>query len=100
MPFGKHKGKEVSEVPKGYLRWLRKNADLFGSLASEVDAVLGEEPPVDLNTLAEAIVGTWPDEEHKPISGYAGKDYNPDEHGIRVWNVEDYQRYREEQPGA
>ena len=25
MPFGKHQGKKLSEVPKGYIRWLQEN---------------------------------------------------------------------------
>lgn len=27
MPFGKHKGKKMSDVPSGYLRWCEKNFD-------------------------------------------------------------------------
>lgn len=82
MPFGKHKGKEVSEVPKGYLRWLLNNGELYGSLASEIASVLGEESSelsenerVDRakerttkrlsdEDLAMKIVGTW---EEQPI---------------------------------
>ena len=28
MPFGKHQGKKLSEVPKGYIRWLQENEAL------------------------------------------------------------------------
>lgn len=41
MPFGKHKGKHVSTLPKSYLRWLRQNVELKGELAAAVDAALG-----------------------------------------------------------
>ncbi len=25
MPFGKHQGKELGDVPKGYIQWLHKS---------------------------------------------------------------------------
>lgn len=28
MPFGKHKGKSLEDVPSGYLRWALENADI------------------------------------------------------------------------
>lgn len=36
MPYGKHKGKPLSECPRQYLLWLSKQ--LAGSLAKEADA--------------------------------------------------------------
>ena len=27
MPYGKFKGKEIHEIPSGYLRWLAQNFD-------------------------------------------------------------------------
>lgn len=32
MPFGKHRGEEISELPDEYLAWLFENADLYGAL--------------------------------------------------------------------
>lgn len=40
MPFGKHCGEDIADIPTGYLRWLRDNADLYGELADEVQAEL------------------------------------------------------------
>jgi len=40
MPFGKHKGMELEELPRPYLVWLRKNVQLFGQLQAEVEAIL------------------------------------------------------------
>jgi hypothetical protein len=40
MPFGKHCGEDIADIPTGYLRWLRDNTDLYGELADEVEAEL------------------------------------------------------------
>ena len=40
MPFGKHAGKELCEVPRQYLRWLRRQPTLGAWLAKEIDEVL------------------------------------------------------------
>ena len=45
MPFGKHKDKELTEIPRGYLRWLRQQDWLGGWLARAVDEALGLAPP-------------------------------------------------------
>ena len=42
MPFGKHKDKELSEVPKRYLRWLRSQEWIGGWLATAVDQMLSD----------------------------------------------------------
>jgi hypothetical protein len=45
MPFGRHKDKELTRIPKTYLRWLHKQEWLQGSLAAAVAEVLGEKAP-------------------------------------------------------
>jgi len=45
MPFGKHKDKELTELPRGYLRWLRGQDWVSGWLAQAVDEALGLAPP-------------------------------------------------------
>ena len=44
MPFGKHKDRELTELPRGYLRWLRQQDWLGGWLAQAVDEALGLAP--------------------------------------------------------
>lgn len=44
--FGKHKGKDISEVAKedaGYLNWMRKNMDLDEDLKYSLDKALGSQ---------------------------------------------------------
>jgi len=41
MPFGKHKGVALDEVPRGYLRWLHRKGDMQLDLALSVKEVLG-----------------------------------------------------------
>ena len=44
IPFGKHKGKEIEEIPSDYLRWLidqdfieeEKHAELYESIEEEI----------------------------------------------------------------
>lgn len=36
MPFGKHKGLEISNVPSGYLRWMLENVKLYGKLRAAI----------------------------------------------------------------
>ena len=40
MPFGKHKGEPVCELPVDYLSWLYENADLRGGLLAAVESAL------------------------------------------------------------
>lgn len=40
MPFGRHKSKRISSIPKQYLRWLCKNVKLAGQLKKEVEQEL------------------------------------------------------------
>lgn len=47
MPFGKNKDEELTEIPKGYLRWLHSQKWLKGPLAAAVDEALGEKAPED-----------------------------------------------------
>ena len=38
MPFGKHEGEEVEDLPDGYLKWLAHNVDMWDDLREAVDA--------------------------------------------------------------
>lgn len=37
MPWGKHKGEDIEDIPSGYLRWLAENCqdDLIATLADD-----------------------------------------------------------------
>ena len=43
MPFGKHKGELVCELPYNYLGWLYENAELKGGLLAAVETALENE---------------------------------------------------------
>jgi hypothetical protein len=44
MPFGKHKGRELTEIPPDYLEWIATNLTITGDLADEIYRVLGTGP--------------------------------------------------------
>jgi uncharacterized protein (DUF3820 family) len=61
MPFGKHQGKDLTEIPKGYLRWLRRQDWVGGWLVHAVDQVLDgkQEPQPSRDDLVHQIVKPW-----------------------------------------
>lgn len=71
MPFGKHHGVPLDEVPKGYLRWLKENVPLRTSLARAVEAVLAGHPAPeeeeDDDTKANRIVRSWTPAEVREV---------------------------------
>jgi uncharacterized protein (DUF3820 family) len=50
MPFGRYKDREITAVPRGYLRWLRDNVPLEPPLAYFVNCVLNKQS-IDLNAV-------------------------------------------------
>lgn len=44
MPFGRHKGKRLDQIPRGYLRWAQANVEMSGWLKTAVDAVVAGKP--------------------------------------------------------
>jgi hypothetical protein len=75
MPFGKHKGTKLEEVPKHYLLWILDNCDMKSpTLKSEIEKILGlqaEERP--------AVKPSVPD--LKPIYRRMASKYHPDRGG-------------------
>jgi hypothetical protein len=56
MPFGKHAGVELPDVPRPYLRWLRRQPWLGTWLAKEIDDELSEEAAAsDEGSFEEAL---------------------------------------------
>ena len=50
MPFGKHKGTAINEIPTRYLRWLLRNTDISGDLKQAVEYTISGKPiPLSLN---------------------------------------------------
>lgn len=78
MPFGRHKGRPLSEIPSEYLSWLLRECDLRPWLHDAVEAELQDRvsgfrqehdhPPVALDT----IITQWHRElvkRHHPDRG-------------------------------
>jgi uncharacterized protein (DUF3820 family) len=40
MPFGKHKGEKLEDVPVDYIEWALENCDLRPALQAEMEAQL------------------------------------------------------------
>lgn len=65
MPFGKHKGVEMSALPEEYLRWIVKNFDP-GDIREEAQRILSspefkqERQSMDLEAEANRILGEKP----------------------------------------
>jgi hypothetical protein len=59
MPFGKHKGQDLKDIDRKYLRWLLNNVTLYPDLKSAVRKVLGGAipEPFDSNKEIEDMFG-------------------------------------------
>lgn len=62
MPFGKHKDKDLAEIPKGYLRWLTRQEWVGAWLLHAVAEALGE-------TVADKPKDPWTPSEGEPWEG-------------------------------
>lgn len=59
MPFGKHVGVELTEVPRPYLRWLRGQTWLGVWLVREIDDVLNGNVVPSSDESFEEILEKW-----------------------------------------
>ena len=59
MPFGKHAGVELTEVPRQYLQWLRRQPDLRGPLLKEIDDVLNGDTEAASDESFEDVLKKW-----------------------------------------
>jgi uncharacterized protein (DUF3820 family) len=48
MPFGKHKGKPLSAVPRDYLEWLAGKDSIGTELGDAIRVLLGSAPADDV----------------------------------------------------
>lgn len=59
MPFGKHAGVELTDVPRQYLRWLRNQPWLGAWLAREIDDVLNGKVEPSSDESFEEVLEKW-----------------------------------------
>jgi|HubBroStandDraft_4_1064222.scaffolds.fasta_scaffold276115_3 uncharacterized protein (DUF3820 family) len=59
MPFGKHAGVELADVPNQYLRWIRSQPWLRGTLTKEIDEVLHGETVISSEESFEESLKKW-----------------------------------------
>lgn len=67
MPFGKHRGEELGNIPRDYLLWVLDNCDnISPTLRDEIRRILGigrpsysPPPPPPQTPLALPIVNEW-----------------------------------------
>ncbi len=60
MPFGKHKGKKMADLPGGYLQWIVENFE-DGGIRSAAMAIL-EKPRNELEPLAGQTALAFPED--------------------------------------
>ena len=65
MPFGKHAGVELPDIPKQYLRWLRTQPWIGGWLIKEIDAVLNGEAVALSDQSFEETLKTWKEADNE-----------------------------------
>jgi F420-0:gamma-glutamyl ligase-like protein len=60
MPFGKHRGKELSNVPDDYLAWVLDNCERISpTLRDAIRARLGLTPVSEPNPIDDALLNRW-----------------------------------------
>jgi hypothetical protein len=59
MPFGKYGGVELADVPRPYLRWLRRQPWLGAWLAREIDDELGDKAAAPEDDTFEEALEKW-----------------------------------------
>lgn len=64
MPFGKYQDRELTEIPKQYLRWLRSQQWVGGCLLKEVNDVLNGKFVAPSNESFEEALSKWKEAEH------------------------------------
>lgn len=65
MPFGKHAGVELTEIPRQYLRWLRAQQWVGGWLVKEINDVLDGKVVAESDESFEEALKTWDEQAKK-----------------------------------
>ena len=55
MPFGRHEGQQVHEIPRGYLRWALANLDLSPELRQAMELGLEKKPYQTVEEIAREL---------------------------------------------
>jgi hypothetical protein len=69
MPFGKHAGVELTEVPRQYLRWLKGQKWVGGWLVKEINDVLDGKVVAESDVSFEEALKKWEQQEQQPCGG-------------------------------
>lgn len=85
MPFGQHQGKELNEIPRSYLRWVRRQPWVGAWLHRGIDDFLGDR-------------AGWPDEEGPEIlsafsvisSGGVGREIVDPNGEVIAWTTDSW----------
>lgn len=64
MPFGKYQDRELTDVPRPYLRWLRRQQWLGLWLAKEIDDVLNSKIVAPSNESFEELLKAWQEDDN------------------------------------
>lgn len=60
MPFGKHKGEDLEDIPLSYLRWVLRNVYLWDDeLRSDMENLTGEEVTAEPDPDRQRGGGRW-----------------------------------------
>ncbi len=59
MPFGKHAGIDLAQIPRQYLRWVRGQKWVGGWLVKEIDGVLNGNVVASSDTSFEEVLKKW-----------------------------------------
>lgn len=59
MPFGKYQDRELTEIPKQYLRWLKGQQWVGGWLVKEINDVLDGKVVASSNDSFEEALAKW-----------------------------------------
>jgi hypothetical protein len=92
MPFGKYQGVEVADVPRPYLRWLRRQEWVGAWLVQAIDDILGGGPGEGAEDLGKQSAGG-----PQPVatfwvgqSGNVGQEVLDQEGRIIAWTTDDW----------
>ena len=77
MPFGKHRGRPLHEVPESYLCWVLDTCDdISETLRRAIERVLGIDEPATCTALTTDVVGRW----HRQLAF----EFHPDQRGSHL----------------